>query len=852
MNRTSAVPANAATGSAAISRVVQWSLIACLRNRSSLPAPRRDHITPGRSEAHAAISRRESRAGSVQRRGRLVVRQQPRCRVAERVGIHAQAAVGDAGVQAQRRPGLAAGAGGDEEGQQMLVARVHPHRVRRAGAIVEERVPVARRAAVGEPLPEFGARRDLGCIERRQRRAEHEPEVVGDAAAAHQQHALVGERRERAAEREQARRRPVGREPQRQHRDVGLRVREAQRAPDTVVESAVGRDVHRQAGGGDQRRGAPRKLGRAGGVVAQAVERLGKAVEVVHRRMPGGGEQHRLARQRVRRYRDDRARVLCRAVDALTQAAEEGAGRAGLERGHRRAVRDEDRGQSFGTHPDDYSREAGAGLVYRGAMGPERLPVPIVRLAWRQTWRDLRAGELRLLMIAVVLAVAALGAVAFFADRLDAALARDARALLGGDAVIASDQPPPPAYRREAQALGLRISQSAVFPSMARTGDAQGGDTRLVALKAVDTAYPLRGAIELRRGRDAPIEVATGGPQPGEAWIDPALLDVLGIEPGDELLLGDASFTVSRLIVQEPDRGAGFMNFAPRVIIRADELDDTGLVQPASRITYRLAVAASGNRQDAVAAYTRWVQAQQKASPVPGLRLESLETGQPEMRMTLDRAQRFLNLVALLAALLAAVAVAIAARDFAQRHLDDSAMLRVLGAPQRAIAGAYAIEIGAIGALASLVGVGLGFGVHFVFVRMLANLLDAALPPATLPPALFGLGVGMTLLAAFGLPPLLQLAQVPALRVIRREVGKLHPASLTVLLAGSAGFAALLMAASADQTMGLLAVGGFAGAIAAFALLAWGTVALLRRVVPAAAPRALRLATRQLAAQIGR
>jgi putative ABC transport system permease protein len=490
-------------------------------------------------------------------------------------------------------------------------------------------------------------------------------------------------------------------------------------------------------------------------------------------------------------------------------------------------------------------------VVYRGVMRPELLPVPIVRLAWRQTWRDFRAGELRLLMVAVVLAVGALSAVAFFAGRLDAALARDARALLGGDAVIASEQPPPAAYRQEAQALGLRISESAIFPSMARTDDAQGGDARLVALKAVDTAYPLRGAIRLRRGPDAPIEVATGGPQPGDAWVDPALLDVLGIGPGDELLLGDASFTVSRLIVEEPDRGAGFMSFAPRVIIRADELDDTGLVQPASRITYRLAVAARGDRLDAVSAYTRWVQAQQKIAPVPGLRLESLDTGRPEMRMTLDRAQRFLSLVALLAALLAAVAVAIAARDFAQRHLDDSAMLRVLGAPQRAIAGAYALEFGAIGAFASLVGVGLGYAVHFVFVHLLANLLDAALPAATWHPVLFGLGVGMTLLAAFGLPPVLQLAQVPALRVIRRDLGGLRPASLSVLLAGSAGFAALLLAASADQTMGLLAVGGFAAAIAAFALLAWGAVALLQRALPAGAPRALRLATRQLAARPG-
>ncbi len=204
----------------------------------------------------------------------------------------------------------------------------------------------------------------------------------------------------------------------------------------------------------------------------------------------------------------------------------------------------------------------------------------------------------------------------------------------------------------------------------------------------------------------------------------------------------------------------------------------------------------------------------------------------------------------MLAALLAAVAVAIAARDYAQRHLDDCAMLRVLGTPQRSMAGAYALSLGAVGLLASVAGVLLGFAVHFVFVSLLAGLLDAQLPPATVGPALFGLGVGMTLLVAFGLPPVLQLARVPPLRVIRRDLGQPRAASAGVLLAGTAGFAALLVAASSDIRMGLLAVGGFAAAVALFALLAWVAVWLLRRLVPqAGAPRWLGLATRQLAAR---
>ena len=479
------------------------------------------------------------------------------------------------------------------------------------------------------------------------------------------------------------------------------------------------------------------------------------------------------------------------------------------------------------------------------------LPVSITRLAWRQGWRDFRAGELRLLMVAVVLAVAALTSVGFFASRIEAALSRDARAMLGGDAVVASDQPAPADYRTQAQALGLKVSASASFPSMGRAKDEQGGQARLVSLKVVDANYPLRGAMQLRAKRDGPITARASGPPRGQVWVEPGLLDVLGLAIGDTLLLGDAQFTIGQVIVQEPDRGAGFMNFAPRVMLNAADLASTALVQPASRITYRLAVAAADNRQDEVAAYTAWVQAQSKATPVPGLRLESLETGRPEMRQTLDRAQRFLNLVALLAALLAAVAVAIAARDYAQRHLDDSAMLRVLGAPQRAIAGAYALQFGAVGLIASLGGVAVGFALHFVFVQLLNGLMDTVLPAATPLPALFGLGVGMTLLLAFGLPPVLQLAQVPPLRVIRRDLGGLRVAPLGVLVAGAMGFAGLLLAASSDRTMGLIAVGGFGAAIAVFALLGYVAVLLLRRVVPSwtSAPRALVLATRQLSAR---
>ncbi len=472
---------------------------------------------------------------------------------------------------------------------------------------------------------------------------------------------------------------------------------------------------------------------------------------------------------------------------------------------------------------------------------------PFWTIGWRALWRDWRAGELRVLVLAVALAVAALTAVGFFADRLQNGLERDARQLIGGDAVLRSDQPPPPAFEAQAKALGLATTVNVSFPTMGRADDAQGGTARLVALKAVQAGYPLRGRLSVASAPDAPDAPTDDIPPPGTAWVDAPLLSALDLKVGDPLWLGDRQFRIDRVIVIEPDRGAGFMSFAPRVMINAQDLPATGLVQPASRLSYRLAVAGD---EPAVKRYIQWAEAELKRPEVRGIRLESLEGGRPEMQQTLARAEKFLNLVALLAALLSAVAVGIASRVYAARHLDDCAMLRVLGLSQGTMARAYTFSFVVVGLLAGVLGVALGYAVHHGFVILLAGLVKTAMPAPSVWPALFGLGVGLTLMLAFGLPPVLQLARVPALRVIRRDMGNLKPASLAVLGLGTAGFAALLLAASRDLTLGLIAVGGFAGAAALFALVSYLAVRLLRAWVnESTAPRWLRLATRQLSAR---
>lgn len=466
-----------------------------------------------------------------------------------------------------------------------------------------------------------------------------------------------------------------------------------------------------------------------------------------------------------------------------------------------------------------------------------------LRLGGRQLWRDLRAGELRLLMLSVALAVVALTAVAFLADRLQSGLWRDARQLLGGDAVVVSDKPTPEVFMAEAVRRGLTTNTNTVFPTMARATGADGA-SRLVALKAVEPGYPLRGTLQVRRQPEAAQDAI---PAQGQVWVDEAVLDALDLQVGQQLGLGDRALRITGVIEREPDRGAGFMNFAPRVMMNAADLASTALVQPASRVTWRMAVAGPA---DVASAYAAWAREQAEAAHLRGVQVESLESGRPEMRQTLDRASQFLNLVALLAALLCAVAVALAARSFAERQLDACALLRVLGQSQRTLTLSYATEFLGAGLLASLLGVAVGYGVHLGFVSLLQGLVDTQLPSASLQPALLGLAVGLTLLVAFGLPPVLQLARVPALRVLRRDLGALQLRSGLVLLMGLAGFAVTLLMVSRDLKLGLITVGGFALALLLFAGVAALLLVILRRLVPGEqAPRWLRLATRQVTAR---
>lgn len=476
-------------------------------------------------------------------------------------------------------------------------------------------------------------------------------------------------------------------------------------------------------------------------------------------------------------------------------------------------------------------------------------------LAWHQLWRDIKGGELRLVLIAVALAVSALTAVGFFVDRFQQSLIRDAASLLGGDAVVTADQPIPDSVRRLSVLPGLRQSETAKFPSMAIAPEDKGGSSTLVSVKSVDSAYPLRGRVTVQRALDGGTEDVAHGPSAGAVWLERAAADALGLQPGDAIQLGNSTLKLDAILIQEPDRGAGLGSFSPRLMMSNQDLPATELIQPASRVSWRLALVGEGAQgQKSLTLFSQKVDELIKSSQWRGADLDTLASDSPEMGQTLQRAQQFLQLVALLAALLAAVAVGVASQDFARRRLDASAMLRVLGLSQGQILTLHWMELLGVAVFASVVGVVLGLLFHQIFILLLASLVQAQFPAPTWKPAWMGAGAGVILVMGFALPPVLQLAKVPPLRVMRRELGRVSGATYTAFATGLLSLVALLMTSVQDVKLGAITVGGFVAALAVFAAVAWLCVLGLEKTLGShwirdKAPTWLGLVTRQLSAR---
>jgi putative ABC transport system permease protein len=433
--------------------------------------------------------------------------------------------------------------------------------------------------------------------------------------------------------------------------------------------------------------------------------------------------------------------------------------------------------------------------------------------AWRMLLRDWRAGELRVLALALCIAVASITSVAFFADRIGQGIARDAHQLLGADLVMVADQPWPREAAAGIDRAGLARAEAVNFISMA-----MGKEGSLSGVKAVTDNYPLRGRMRIAGGLGQPDAPAERGPAPGTVWLEERLVTALGTPVGAHVKLGRAQFQVAAVITLEPERSTSFFNVAPRLMMNLADVPATGLIQTGSRVWYYLYAAGDAERLRAF---------QESVKLGRGQRIDTLESGRPEIRSAVERAERFLGLTALLAAVLAGVAVALGARRFVERHLDGCAVMRCLGATQGQLLRTYALEFLMLGLAACAAGCLIGFVAQEAIAATVAEVVKTDLPAPRALPAIQGFLVGIVLLLGFALPPLVQLRNVPAVRVIRRESGATKGSTLAAYAAGLVSLSALLVWQAGDLTLGLYVVGGFAAAVAVFYVVAWGLLKVL-------------------------
>ena len=429
--------------------------------------------------------------------------------------------------------------------------------------------------------------------------------------------------------------------------------------------------------------------------------------------------------------------------------------------------------------------------------------------------RDWRAGEWRVLLLALVLAVGSLATVGLFADRVRQALQQQAQSLIGADLRITSSRPLSTEYRKKAVAQGLRVVQSRTFPSMV----AHGEQVLLSEILVVEAGYPLRGKIEIDDGR---LHVASAIPVSGTVWVDERLLRRLDMQVGDEVSVGATHFKVAARIVKDIDQSIGFASFAPRVLMNEADLVSTGLLQEGSRISYQLMIAG-----DATQVLDLKASLQERLSG--NEKMEDARDARPEIRASLERAEHFLGLAALTAAILAGAAMALAARRFVLRHLDGVAVMRCLGALQGQVLGLFLYQFVLLGIVAVLIGGLLGYLTQAVLVESIASMRESSLPQPSVMPLIKAAISGFALLLGFAFLPLLQLRKVSPLRVLRRELG-LPEASGWLIYGLAVGvLAGLFLWHAGSLKLGLAVLGGLLAGLLLFGWLAWLLLHLLAR-----------------------
>ncbi|NRB70615.1 MAG: ABC transporter permease [Xanthomonadales bacterium] len=382
-----------------------------------------------------------------------------------------------------------------------------------------------------------------------------------------------------------------------------------------------------------------------------------------------------------------------------------------------------------------------------------------LRLAGRLLLRDWKSGELRVLLAALVIAVAALTAVAFLTERIRQAVDQRVAASLAADLRLQAGTPLSEDYLAQAENAGLRWAKITSMPSVVFAGDR----SSLASVTAATEAYPLRGRLKVSQNLLAEPVETDAIPAPGEVWAAPSLLARLGVDVGAVMELGRSELRISGVLSFRPDEGFNFADLAPTLLINDADLAATALVQPGSRVSYRQLFAGPASDVEAF-------KAQLRESKKTTERLRDIRSAGPQIQSAADRAARFLNLASLVSVLLSAVAVAMAARRYSHRHRDRVALMKCLGASQVDVTRTHSLQLIMLALAGGVVGIAIGYGGQQLLVWLLRDFLGQGLPLPGFAPVWLGLVTAACMLGGFALPDLMQMGRTPPLRVLRQDI----------------------------------------------------------------------------------
>ena len=408
--------------------------------------------------------------------------------------------------------------------------------------------------------------------------------------------------------------------------------------------------------------------------------------------------------------------------------------------------------------------------------------------------REIRSGYLTSMLLSLVLAVTIVSGISLFTDRLEKVLNSETQEFLGGDLKFESNDN---SIKEALKTLNLRDSQSSEMAVLASVIFSE-EEMQLSSIKAVDNSYPLIGELELQN--DSGTYTTKEGPAPGTLWIDERLKNLLSLEYGDEMYLGDATFVFKATIIYEPDRGSTNFAFAPKTIMNLKDLDKTNLIQPGSRVEYNYLF--TGTDQE-----INQIRKTLEENRNPGDDIESLNEDESSLGKTIDRSENFFLLGGLIAVLLSACTIGISSQRFARRHISYVAILKTLGMNLFQIRSLYLLLFFYTTLLTLVLGLGLGWFLQSSFI----NLMDSYFPSELPSPSLYPLYVTCVtvLICQFGFiyPHISKLLDISPMRVLKNDIS-FNQNLLPVFIMGLLAFLLLLYIYTNQITLSLIIFSG--------------------------------------------